>query len=430
MPQRFPTEPFDRLLALLDRCQMAVQVELDGPLEVARVSRAVQLVLDAVPLFRCRFVERWWQPRWEEAPGVTAAEVVSAEEGGGPEQRFFDFLARAMDHPLKAVVGNGVRGTFTLKFDHRLADYRSLLQVLYLVAEVYSLLERDPGYVLPAHPVFERGVGQITRGVALGQRLRLLRSLRRPAPGRWRLPDLPPPRPELASVLHTFGPPEVDALESYGCSLRGTVFHVLLAAFFLAMVEVLGDSDAVLPVMTSVDLRRYLPPGGPFSFCNLLGHEVLYLRRDRASVADVVRDFREQLVGRRGAWLGLATGPAALDLIPLVRFLPRVIPFAWLRRWSRGWKARQFGSRERPWIQAHQGGEFNPARLRFGSLSPQRAFGCPGPVGIPGDYHFGMSEFAGTVTAYWGCGSRAEMEDLRARVLGHLAPVLSAAAGR
>jgi hypothetical protein len=346
----------------------------------------------------------------------------------------FDFLARPMDHPLQAVVGNGVRGTLALKIDHRLADYRSLIEILYLLAEVYSRLEKDPAYVLPAHPRFERGVRQVTRAVALGQRLRLLRSLRRAARrsgpcGRWRLPKPLPADTEAASVLHTFGPREVEALEAYGCSLRATVFQVLLAAFFLAMAEVLGDSDALLPVVTSIDLRRYLPPGGPFPFGNLTGNEMLYLRRDRpASVAEVVGDVQEQLFERRDAGLGLAAGPATLDLIPLLRHLPGVIPFALLRRWSRRWMARQFGSRERPWVQAHQGGELSPQRLRFGSLSPQRVFGCPGPLEIPGQYHFGMTSFADTVTAYWGCGPKAEMEDLRARVLGFLAPAFGTAA--
>jgi NRPS condensation-like uncharacterized protein len=435
-PQRFPTEPFDRFLALLDRCEMAVVVELDGPLNVAQLSQAVQLLLDAIPLLRCRFVEHWWQPRWEEATDITGERIVSTHPDGDPEQRFFDLLTRPMDHPLQAVVRNGVCGTLTLKIDHRLADYRSLIQILYLLAEVYSQLERDPNYVLPKQPRFERGFCQITRIVTLRERLRLLQSLWRTArksgrPGRWRLPDLPPTNLEFASVLHTFSSSEVEALESYGCSLRGTVFHVLLAAFFLAMVEVLGDSDALLPIMTSIDLRRYLRPDKPFPFGNLIGHEVLNLRRDRAAtVATVVRDIQEQFVERRDASLGLGAGPAALDLMPLLRFLPGVIPFAWLRRWSRRWKARLAASRERPWIQAHQGGEFNSKRLRFGNLLPQRVFGCPGPVGLPGEYHFGATGFAGTVTAYWGCGPKAEMENLRSRVLSFLAPVLSAPAGR
>jgi len=434
MPQRFPTEIRDRLLAVMGRFEMAVFLELDGPLNVPRLLHAVQLILDAIPLLRCRFVEHWWQPRYEEMPQATADRIVATETAGDPNQRFFDFLAQPMDHSLQVVLHNGIRGTLALKLDHRLADYRSLIQITYLLAEVYSRLEKDPRYVLPTHPRFERGLRQLTRTMALRQRLQLQQSWRRKkallaTSGRWRLPSLPPANPELVSVLHTFNSTEVEALEDYGCSLRATVFHVLLSAFFLAMVEHLKDSDALLPVLTSMDLRRYLRPDEPFSFGNLTGTEVLFLRRDPVSLARVVRDVREQLFERRDAGLGLS-GPASLELIPWLRFLSSSIPFAWLRRWSRKQMVPMLGSRERPWIRALPGGELSYERLRFGSLLPQRAFGCPGPLDVPGQYHFGMTGFAGTITAYWSCGPKAEMETLRARMLNILAPILSTPVGR
>jgi NRPS condensation-like uncharacterized protein len=430
MPRRFRTEIADRLLALMGRFEMAVFLELDGVLNVPQVVRAVQL---AVPLLRCRFVEHWWQPRFEERPEVTAVQIVATETDGDPEQRFLEFLAKPMDHSLQVVVHNGVRGALAIKLDHRLADYRSLIQLLYLLAEVYSQLEKDPEYVLPTYPRFERGFRQFAETLSLSQRLRLLRSWRRrndllSLSGRWRLPSVSNSNAESVSVLHTFNASEVEALEAYGCSLRGTLFHVLLSAFFLAMTELLADSDSFLSVITSMDLRRNLRPNQPLPFGNLTGTEFLFLKLGPStSLARIVRDVRKQLFERRDAGLGL-TGLASLDLIPLLRFLPSLVPFALLRRLTRRRIARMFELRERPWIQALPGGEFNPGRLRFGNLPPQRVFGCACPLDGPSQYHFGMTGFAGTVTAFWGSGPRAEMENLRARVLNILEPVLSASA--
>lgn len=434
MPQSFRTEISDRVVALMGRFEMAVFVELNDALNVPQVLRAMQLILDAIPLLRCRFVEHWWQPRYEEDPKITADRIVATATDGDPERCFFDFLAQPMDHSLQAVVHNGVRGTLALKLDHRLADYRSLTEILYLVAEVYSQLEKDPHYVLPAYARFERGLRQLTRRLPLRQKLRLLRSRRRwrklvSVSGRWRLPSFFASNPESVCVLHTFSASEVEALEAYGCSLRGTVFHVLLSAFFSAMTEFLADSDSLLPVITSMDLRRHLPPDQPFPFGNLTGIEFLFLRRDPSSLPEVVRDVQKQLFEWRDAGLGL-TVSASLDVIPLLRLLPDFLPFALLCRRTRARMARMFESRERPWIQALPGGELNPERLRFGSLLPLRAFGCPGSLDVSGQYHFGMTGFAGTVTAYWGSGPKAEMENLRTRVLKVLAPVLSNPASR
>jgi hypothetical protein len=429
--QSFRTEPYDRYLALLfDRCEMGLFLELDGPLNVPQVSLAVQLLLEAIPLLRCQFVEHWWQPRFEEVPEVTPARIVATEVEGDPEESFLDFLRRPMDHSWRVVVRNGVRGTLEVKLDHRLADFRALTQLVYLLAEVYSQLERDPGYVPPPQP-FERGYRQVTRTIPFRQRLRYLQAARQATrkfgrPGRWRLPSLPSLDAKQGTVLHTFDAAEVEALEAYGCDIGGTVFHVLMAAYFLTMVEFLRDSDPLLQVITSIDLRRYLPPDRPVAICNLMGSEFLHFRHDRpASLAEVVREIHEQLFERRGAGLGLGAGYAAQDLVPMLRGLPQAIPFGWLRRYSRGWKAKLLGSLERYFIQAHQGGDLNPQRLRFGNLSPQRAFGCPAPLGIPGDYHFGMTGFNGTVTGYWRGGPQPELEQIHANVLRLLAPVLS-----
>lgn len=191
------------------------------------------------------------------------------------------------------------------------------------------------------------------------------------------------------------------------------------------MTEILPDSDSLLPVVTSMDLRRYLPPDQPFSFGNLTGIEFLFLRRDPSpSLAEVVRDVQKQLFEWREAGLGL-TVVASLELLPVLRFLSGVIPFAWLRWRRRARITQMLEVREMPSIHALPGGEFNPERLHFGSLLPQRVFGCPGWLDVGGQCHFGMTGFAGTVTAYWGSGPKKEMEDLRGRVLNILAPVFS-----
>src|SRR5579871_5699759 len=132
MPQRYPTEISERILALIGHFQMSLFVELDGVLNVPQVVRAVQLILDALPLLRCRFVEHWWQPRWEENPEITAERIVTIEKDGDPEQRFFDFLARPPDHPWQVMVHKDTRGALAVKLDHGLADYRALTQLVYL----------------------------------------------------------------------------------------------------------------------------------------------------------------------------------------------------------------------------------------------------------------------------------------------------------
>lgn len=68
IPKRMPSAIMDRVEAILRSIvDMMIQLELEFPqkLDIDRLSRAVDLVLDAEPVLGCRWVPHWLRPRWE-----------------------------------------------------------------------------------------------------------------------------------------------------------------------------------------------------------------------------------------------------------------------------------------------------------------------------------------------------------------------------
>jgi NRPS condensation-like uncharacterized protein len=435
MSRRLPTEPMDRFIALLwggppARPAMTVCLELNGKIDVSRMTRSLQLVLDAIPLFRCRFVEHWWKPYWEEQPGRTAEDMVVAKPYSDPERHLQDLLEEPLESGISVMIWQGPTDMIGLKFDHRFGDFRAFVEFVNVLGEVYTRLCDDGDYVFPSCTSFPRDIRQLTRSLSFRKRIELFRSFYRStrslkASGWWRLPTIPQRDGGFTYVHHTFNPQQVAQLEDYGYARGATPFQVLLAAYFIAMTETLPESDDVLTVLVPVDLRRFLPNPEPFRWCNLVGNELLFLHNAYPTSLDAsVKEVRGQMVERRAQGMGLASPNVVLDILP-GGIMEALVPFA-LRHWIRRIEIKQLAkSRLRKMLYASHGGEYDAGRLRFGEISVRHAFGCPGEIRIPGYNGFGMDSFAGTLTMWCGCGPRDEMRRVQRKMREVLSPLFS-----
>jgi NRPS condensation-like uncharacterized protein len=435
MPRRFPAERMDRWMAWLlgdppARNEMTVCMELDGEIAVPRLIRALQLVLDAVPLFRCRFVEHWWTPYWEEDPDRAAEQMVVVKPRSEPESHLQELWRESLEHGVKLIVWRGSTDALGVKFDHRFGDYRTLVELVNMIAEVYTRLCEDGDYRLPAYPPIERGLRQLTSGMSFRKRIALFRSFCGTtsacvSSGVWRLPARPLRDCHFTFALHTFHGRQLADLEDYGCERGATTFQVLLAAYFIAMTEALPDSDDLLPIIVPVDLRRFLPNPQPFRWCNFSGWELLFLQNAPLSSLDaIVEQVREQMFKHRAEGVGLASLPVILDMVP--GGLPgSLAPFS-LRRLIRRREIKQMSTnRRRKMLYGSHGGNLDSGRLRFGEIAVRHAIGCPGEVQLPGMFGFGTTSFADTLTMFCGSGPHDEMQAVQQRMLELLSPVFS-----
>ncbi len=428
--QRYAVEVADLYLIMVRYRQLSLSVELSGKLNPDRLGLAVQKIMAAHPILRCRLVETWWSAAWEEStPGI-----VTVRPWDGNWQTACRWAAEPLEGSLRVIIGQGDCDLLIVKLDHALGDFEALIALAYLLADTVTQLESNPGYALPPAPPGERGFTKYCRRLSRRDRQRIFRSgLNQMAAarqsGKWRLPShhAPIAPSECTQIYHRCERSIVEQWEAFGHSHRATLFQVLLAAYFLALCEVLPDSDEILPLLVPVSLRRRIPDYQPAVIANQIALEYVRLhRRGDNTLESVLSEVQQHFQSRRAAPVGDGITPLWFETIPfpfgLVR---RLIPFAWkLKRLRRNFD-HELSTRERGVAMATTIGDLNPRQLQFGSISATHAMGSGHPSLSQRMFQLGISRFDGTLTINLGFGPQAEMEHLLRLLLKAIEPACS-----
>mgnify|MGYP000858747192 FL=1 len=214
------------------------------------LAQAVRLTLDAAPILATRFVDRggrsYWTPiasgRLEDAFAVVADE--DALQAG---------LLELPDGPQVRVLVDASASAIAVTLSHFVADGASFKDYLYLLAECYSGLARDPGY-RPEAMDGDRSSDWVTAGHGVGSRFASLLSA---APVSRGTRALPMSGQETAPFLAALETGSVTALRDR-CRARGaTLNDAVLTACYRVLAAQLGEAGATgidVPIM--VDLRR------------------------------------------------------------------------------------------------------------------------------------------------------------------------------
>ncbi len=313
-------------------------------------------------------------------------------------------------------------------------DFESLVQLLYLLADTYTRLESDPESRLPSPIEGERGFESYCRRLPTRERwrifqsgLKLIASLSKT--GAWRMPaQWEPTKPiHCIQIGHRFDRTAVERLEAYGRQRRATLFQVLLAGYFLALCEVLPDSDERLRILVAVSLRRRLPNFVPAMISNQVGLEFVILqRRDNTALDAVLSEVQRHFLTRRTAPFGDGLTPLwRASQPPPLSWLNRLTPYSWRRALFKRQCDRELTTRERGHVAATTIGDLSPKRLTFGSVRTTHAVGSGHVHPAQRLYQMGVSGFDGTVTVNLGWAPEDEVEQLRRSLLKFLAPAVA-----
>lgn len=434
MPLRFPAESADRLFATHGMRHMRVTLQLDGCLDVVRLRQAVQQILDAIPILRCRFVEHRWWPRWEAEDTVSADDILLVRGRSADTQP--DAEPALPRHAIQIVVIRGATDDLEVRFDHLLGDFRAMLKFVQILAETYSALEQNPQSVLAPWPPFQRGFKELVQRMPAAERkqirqagFRVIQELRRV--GKWRVSqsDATGPNARQQVVLHHFKPEEVEELEIFSQQRKATVYQTLFAAYFLALVEVLPESDDLLSIGALVDLRRRFGSGAPFSFGNFVGIEPIQLRRSTETTLDaVVESARKQMFNSRKNGLGETFSPLFWECLPMpIRWLGSLLPYALLKRRHRQGRLALCAKRELLTVTVTSGGGIRSDRIHFGTVPVRGADAEFAPNEAFGFRTLQIFGFDDRLSLTFGWGSIEELTAVRDAFLRVLRPVFTPA---
>ncbi|MGA1874858.1 MAG: hypothetical protein ACMUIA_04555 [bacterium] len=317
---------------LTGNAQIQMIIEFAGRLDTERLARAIRLSLEAEPILGCRFIRDRWRPQWLRIGNLDSLPLLELEEKKDSPCPTSTFLEQDLDPvqspQLKGRIFRGDRDTLCLKISHLAADAGAMKEVTYQIAETYRLLDRNAAYRPRVNVGGSRSLEQIHRRFSRSQRLRMLtcgladdyRKVFPPA--FWSLPYESLDHRNPVFLFRHFGKEHFVGWRAYAHAHGATLHDMFLAACFRALEKTLRPRPGTpLRLMTTVDLRRYLPEKRGEAICNLLSLLQVNLGpRLGKSFEETLSSVHIFMEKRKKARLGL-------DHDFFGHIMPRLLPF-------------------------------------------------------------------------------------------------------
>jgi NRPS condensation-like uncharacterized protein len=401
IPKRIPSAISDQLVAHLSfAIDLMIQLELEfnNKLDVERLSKAIDIALDAEPVLGCRWVPHWRKPGWERLDRSERHSFWLVDS----QDKYEAFKGKSID----SHIGPQIRACLwqssnddhlVLKVSHIVADAGGVKEIAGTISTIYAQLVHDPNCLPEPNLRGSRGIWQVLRyipwraypGIYLDF-LRETQHLVRAPHGTYTLPIADGPREPLTFVSRFLTANRVSYLVDYGRVHNATLNDVMLAAYVRASA-LRGDWDgrSRLMVATSVDLRqRYLPTKKAEAICNLSAVEYPDLDTDVGhNFAATVERVCAVMRRRKAGWMGVE---GWLGQLPLT-----MLPYSWRARFYR--KVAQRSIDRNNLIPAFTNmGPIDPESVTF-DCEPSNARLLPPPAYPPG-FESGLSGYADTLT--------------------------------
>ena len=237
IPSRIPVASGDLSTAMLRGMGYLVlgsRLTFDDRLDVAVLSRAVRLMLDAEPVLGCWFKERLLNAHWQRCADLDSSAYASAVDSQDPDvdaERFHGEPFPAQGPRLAVrLLRSAAHDDLCLKVDHLVADGWATKNLTYMLADYYSRLLEDPSFTPTPDLTPRPSGGDLWAMLTPEQRAAASRAEMRPAPPKWRIPV----SRGSGSALHirrlTLDPCELASLKAYGKARGATVSDMLLTA--------------------------------------------------------------------------------------------------------------------------------------------------------------------------------------------------------
>lgn len=286
-----------------------------------RMAKAVRLTLDAEPILGCRFAVHGRRIRWESRTGLNNAELFGFKASENVEGEMLRFLSEPSD-PCKdptvhVLLIRSDRDRLCIKVSHVVADAGGVKDYAYLLASVYRKLADNPEYKPAPNLNGSRSMRQISRQFGFPEKLGILRQtlteIKQSAFPRKHcsFPLVKGDPEDRAFVIRRISPELFHEIKAYGSRYDATINDVLLTAICRSFFDLIHPApDVPFRLVTTADLRRYLPSGKAGAICNLSGVFHLKLnRKPEADFKDTLLEIHQQMNFIKNDFIGLGYHP-------------------------------------------------------------------------------------------------------------------------
>ncbi len=411
IPHRFRTVRTDKQLfgmsGVHDR-QIHCVISFDSQINLDSMAKAIRLTFDAEPILGCRYVAddrgHYWERR-DDLDHMGLCRLTRTTDTDQEIVRFLTIPGDPCEDPLvQARVFRSETDTLCIKVNHVVCDAGGVKEYIYLLASVYRKLASNPGY-RPETNLGSRSFSQISRHFGFPDKLRIIRNDFHDfknfffPPKYWAFPLVKSDPFDRMFVFRRVGSRRFRAIKEYSRRHRATINDIMVAAYYRALFDIINpDTDFPLRLLTTVDLRRYLPGGKGEAICNLSGGAYLNIGQDIGSTLDdsaiIVRNYMNS---KKGNFIGLGDHSFAM-------FNLKGILHSWIL-WLRRCKVKLAMNTAPPPAYTNMGA-IDPGQLIFGDAGVVTHAFLTGPINLIPMLLLGITGFRESMTMSIGfCGS-------------------------
>jgi NRPS condensation-like uncharacterized protein len=313
LPERVPASSTDIIFGMDHEkdpqgSQGCILCFFKGRLDAERLAKAANLTLEAEPLLRYGFVNDRDHPYWKKVEDRDLDECL--EVYGGSDEGMKRFLLEVVDPSRAPQVRLGLfrseRDILCLKVNHIAVDGGGAIQYLYLLAETYRELGRDPAFRRPRGKAIRPGPRLVLREVGPLEPLKALPRLRIPAPA-LRIRGCGDDRSSIRIAYRQISPERLMVLRAFAKERGATINDLLVAAFARAAFSLnrtpYGEEYRF---EVPVNLRRYLPPSSGMTICNLAAVYFINLDNRLETYEETLARVRARMEEAKGDGVELA----------------------------------------------------------------------------------------------------------------------------
>ncbi|MBF0121734.1 MAG: hypothetical protein HQK79_23130 [Desulfobacterales bacterium] len=329
-------------------------ITFDGRIDYAIMKKAFRLCFDAEPITGCRLVTNDSQFYWKIREDLDEIAACFIKETNDIEFDINKFLTASIDphndSQVQALILRAENDTLCIKINHCIADAGGVKEYIYLLADVYSRLLEDNNYSPKLNIRGDRSLRQVANQFNFFEKLKIIRrSLRNLKSDSfyllhsirimlqlknkkyshyryWSLPLSNQDNLDRKILIYHIPKDQFCFLKSYGKRYNATVNDVILTAFYRAFFDIIKpDPNEPLHILTTADLRRYLPGNKGGAICNLSGFVHVNIGRNLG------KDFEHTLIKAKNCmdsykadYLGLGDFPSFV--------LFKLLPFKWFQK--------------------------------------------------------------------------------------------------
>lgn len=275
---RIKAQPFDCMQYFYSSVQeplIRTMISLNGHMNEVLFKNAVQMSINAIPVIGCCFdkINHVWEKRIFTSDDIVHVIEVQERDKNPAEKLLLSSIDIQHEPQLKIfLVRNADSDTLCIIINHMISDGGGFKEYLYLLAELYSQLERGTHISAKSLKCGKRNLNQLLKNFSLKEKLHIMFS-KPPINSHKSDPLLMPLKGDKAnqfiSICH-LSKQQFYRIKVFARTNNTSINNIFLAAYIYTLHKVTGCTHISVPC--PVDLRKYKKPGQTCGICNLTGN--------------------------------------------------------------------------------------------------------------------------------------------------------------